>query len=483
MRARAFLAILTPALLLAAPATAAEKRPKPARKEADLNDPAVQLQLGQRLEARGDVAAALQLYQAALAARPNDEAALRAAANALMRMGFPAAAHDYLAALVRLRPNDAPARLALAAALNAREEPTAALEQLQAAEAAGAPPAPLWTQRGIAYDLSGDQAQAQQAYSRAINAAPGDFTIPLKLALSLAISTEYPAALQILQQWANNPAAVDQVRRTLAMVYALSGQTDFAVEIAQSVMAKDAAEAMRPFYARVAGLPPAQQALAGHFNRLPPVQAQAQAIIEQAPQQPITQPPITQPPITQPTLARPEPEQAGPEPAMPSHPRPEARSEPAPPAAAASATGQPPVVVTGIGKAVVVPAAPAGDPGAGGRRDDKGVAVSTGVDRQAPDQAPAASAEGAFWVQVASLPSRDGLAAEWTRVREAGGVAVAKWVPHVAEADVGGVRRYRLLLGPFASFQEAGGLLGDLSAKGLSGVVKKATVAPEPLHR
>lgn len=480
MRARAFLAILAPALLLADPASAAEKRPKPARKEADLNDPAVQLQLGQRLEARGDVAAALQLYQAALAARPNDEAALRAAANALMRLGFPAAAHDYLTALVRLRPNDAPARLALAAALNAREEPAAALAQLQAAEAAGAPPAAVWTQRGIARDLMGDQLQAQQDYSRAINAAPGDLTIHLKLAVSLAISKDYPAALQILQQWANNPAAVDQVRRTLAMVYALSGQTDFAVEIAQSVMAKDAAEATRPFYARVAALPPAQQALAAHFNRLPPVQAQAQAIIEQAPQPAIIQPTLTP---TEPVQPEPRPQRE-----MPPLPRPEARSVPAPPTAAAPATGKPPVVVSGIGKTVVVPAATdggaaAGITDAGDRSDGKAVAVSTGVDRQAPDQAPAASAQGAFWVQVASLPSREGLVAEWTRVREAGGVAVAKWVPHVAEAEVGGSKRYRLMLGPFRSFQEAGGLLGDLSARGLSGVVKKATVAPEPLHR
>lgn len=229
-----------------------------------------QVNLGRRFEARGDTETALGLYQKAVNERPNDEAALRALVGLAVRTNRAGAVYEHAARLAEIHPRDGEAQVWLAASLNEKARPAEALTALERAETAGpgAYAGLLWTQRGIAHDLLGNALEAQRAFSHAITLNPGEWRLPMRLALSLALQGDYPAALRILQMQVNDPAMEQPVRETLAIIYALSGQTEQAMEIARSATDKDLADSQRGYLALLPTLPPAARAYAAHYRRI-----------------------------------------------------------------------------------------------------------------------------------------------------------------------------------------------------------------------
>ncbi len=234
---------------------------------AALRDPDRLVAIGQRAELRGQPSVALGFYERALAIDPRHLPASRASAELGLRyqLGNEVALARRWAALA---PKDAAAQLLVADACLYHGQLNDAEAALTAAAALGADAAAIGARKGLARDLAGDFEAAQLAYAQALSATRDPRAITMRLALSLALSEDYPAALQLLQGYANVPGDNGDVRRTLAKVYAVSGQPEAAGEIMRAAGGDDVAKAMAPYYARLASLPKTVQADALHFDRL-----------------------------------------------------------------------------------------------------------------------------------------------------------------------------------------------------------------------
>ena len=132
--------------------------------------------------------------------------------------------------------------------------------------ALGAPEAEIAGDRGLAYDMIGDPGRAQQDYALALR-RNDDPELRRRMALSLAISGRREEALRVIdaQLRRNDRAAW----RTQAFVLALTGDTAGANRTARSVMPAGSAEAMAPFFARLAALDPGAKGAGRPFRPFP----------------------------------------------------------------------------------------------------------------------------------------------------------------------------------------------------------------------
>ena len=236
----------------------------PASAQDDDELPAVSRAVVQPLPARGSYELNAALTR--LAANPRDVSALLDAGAAAMTLGDTEAALGFLGRADQLSPGNPRVKSALASALLRNEDPFAAIPLFDAAERAGARDAALAGDRGLAYDLVGDNPRAQGYYRQALAAAPND-EIVRRLALSQAIGGDKKAAEATLlsQLRRNDPAAW----RTRAMILAIVGEPEEAVKIAYGTMPRDLANSMAPYLRYMGRLTPAQQAAAANFGHFP----------------------------------------------------------------------------------------------------------------------------------------------------------------------------------------------------------------------
>lgn len=265
--------------LLAVPAEAARTRvrAKPAGASVmALKDPARLVGLGQAMEERGSFANAYGFYNRALEIDPRFAPALQHGGNLALQQGDGALAFGYFAAWASQAPDSAGAFLGMGMSLNLRQQPGEALPVLQRALMLGAARGVVAAQWGIALDLLGRPRDAQIAYGEALQALPDDRQTTRNLALSLAISGDNAAAMQLLQRYANDSEASD-IKRTLALVKALAGDLPAAAEIAGKSLPPAEARAMTAIYARLPALSNRDKAAAVILGRLPADAASAQA--------------------------------------------------------------------------------------------------------------------------------------------------------------------------------------------------------------
>ncbi len=201
-----------------------------------------------------------------LAANPRDISALVDAGNAALTLGDNDAALGFFGRADQLSPNDPRVKSALASALVKNEDPFGAIPLFEAAERAGAL-GNLAGDRGLAYDLVGDNLTAQRYYRQALATAPQNDEIVRRLALSQAIGGDRKGADATLltQLRRNDPAAW----RTRAFMLAILGDTEEAVKIATGTMPRDLSGAMVPYLRYMGRLTPAQQAAAANFGHFP----------------------------------------------------------------------------------------------------------------------------------------------------------------------------------------------------------------------
>lgn len=449
----------------AAPAQAAGKR----RGELTL-DAGTSLSLGKRLEARGDNEGALGLYQKALTENPNDLEALRALVGLAVRTGRAGLVPDEAARLAARQPDDMAAQVWLAASLNERRQPQEALAVLARAETATANPVPglLWTQRGIAHDLLGAHLEAQRAFSQAVTLAPGERALPMRVALSLALQEDYPAALRILQTQVNDPVMEQPVRETLAIIYALSGQTDTALEIARTAVPGVLAETQRAYFAALPGLPPAAKAFAAHFRRIPQDALGARAVpVPDTERQAERQPEHRPGPEAGIDVFEVAPTSVA-DPAAEPQPAPEPQPVPVPPAEGAGALPEPKLVRVAES---MVPAQ---------RVSAQGTPEQAAPEQAAPEKAVPANS---YWLQLASLHEPGRLDPAWRETTARAPDLLAGRTPYFEAQTVKGSPVYRLMLGPFASFAEARDMAGKLGASGIKSVIRRNVADIEPLKR
>ncbi len=214
----------------------------------------------------GPESQALNSALSRLGRNPKDVVALIDAGNAALAMGDVDAAVGFFANADSIQPNSPRVRAGLAAALVQNGNPFDAIPLFTEAEGAGGMDPRLNADRGLAYDLVGDNATAQKYYRLALAASPSD-EVKRRLALSLAIAGNRAGMEEVLMpllQKADKPAY-----RTRAFALAILGKPDEAVTIAYQSMPQDLAVGISPYLRYMPRLTKAQQAAAANFGHFP----------------------------------------------------------------------------------------------------------------------------------------------------------------------------------------------------------------------
>ena len=131
---------------------------------------------------------------------PTDFQSLIGAGKSALEMGDAQAAAGFFARADEVNPRSPLPQAGMGAVSVANGDPQAALPYFRRAQQLGAPLATFACDRGLAYDLMGQQSQAQADYRVAMAGRDGD-EARRRLALSLAISGNRDGALQLEALW------------------------------------------------------------------------------------------------------------------------------------------------------------------------------------------------------------------------------------------------------------------------------------------
>lgn len=229
----------------------------------------VYAQSGQMVQATppAEAVAALNRHLASLSRNPQDVNALLGAGQAALDLGDVQAANGFFTRANMVDGRNGRARLGLAVVQIALKQPAEAAANFDAAAALGVGAQAHLAERAMAYDLTGQQAKAQQDYRAALQMNPADRVAQLRYAVSLGISGNLAEAEQQLQ-----PALGEGDReawRMRAFILAMNGRIADARSIMQSSMPKGLAEALDPYMQRLPLLSATQKASAVHYGEYP----------------------------------------------------------------------------------------------------------------------------------------------------------------------------------------------------------------------
>ncbi|WP_443971717.1 SPOR domain-containing protein [Sphingobium sp. CR28] len=202
-----------------------------------------------------------------LSRSPQDIQALLGAGEAALDLGDVQAANGFFTRANMVAPNNGQAKLGLAVVSIQLKQAREAATYFDEAAALGAGAQNHLNERGLAYDLTGQQAKAQQDYQTVLRTNPSDSLARLRYAVSLGISGRVAEAEAELQ-----PSLSAQDReawRARAFILAMNGRLADARKITQTVMPKGLADALDPYIARASLLDAGQKAAAFHYGEFP----------------------------------------------------------------------------------------------------------------------------------------------------------------------------------------------------------------------
>jgi len=200
-----------------------------------------------------------------LAADPQNLAALVRAGELALRLDDATAAAGFFARAERIDPRSARIKAGLGSLLVGEERPGEALRRFAEAEALGADPRGFVADRGLAYDLIGEQERAQRDYRAALRYGSNDETVR-RYALSLGISGKRDEAYAVLEPLLRRSDR--GAWRSRAFILAMSGDPVGASQIATSMLPPGMAQGLQPFFDRLPSLPAADRAFAVHFGEV-----------------------------------------------------------------------------------------------------------------------------------------------------------------------------------------------------------------------
>jgi Flp pilus assembly protein TadD len=202
-----------------------------------------------------------------LARNPGDIAALLRAGWASLGLDDTQAALGFFRRAQAIQPQNGEVKAGLASASLRQGDPVSAVRLFAEAEAAHAPMVRYAADRGLALDLVGNNAAAQQLYRQALTQQNDPETVR-RLALSQAIAGDQRASdatlLPLLQR--RDLAAY----RTRAFALAILGKGEEAVSIAQTMLPATISNRMAPYLRYMPRLTRAQQAAAANLGQFPP---------------------------------------------------------------------------------------------------------------------------------------------------------------------------------------------------------------------
>lgn len=200
-----------------------------------------------------------------LAADPNNVQALVRAGELALKLEDPTAAATFFARAARIDPRNPRIKAGEGSLLVTAERPGEALRHFGEAESLGGDVRSFAADRGLAYDLIGEQDRAQREYRFALRAAEDDET-RRRYALSLGISGKRELALKEIE-----PLLRKSDRgawRSRAFILAMGGDKAGAERIATTMMPAGMAQGLQPFFEILPSLRPADRAFAVHFGEV-----------------------------------------------------------------------------------------------------------------------------------------------------------------------------------------------------------------------
>ena len=209
----------------------------------------------------------LKLALGRLARDPRNLDALIAAGTASLELDDVDAAIGFFGRAAELAPDDPRIKVGKAAAYVRTRRPDEGLRLFQEAEAQGVEVVRLAGDYGLAWDLVGNNREAQLRYRRALAAAPGNDEVSRRLALSYAIdgnAQAFEATLLPLLERRDFSAY-----RTRAFGLAILGKADDAVAISEAAMDRQMAAKLEPYLRFMPQLTKAQQAAAANLGIYP----------------------------------------------------------------------------------------------------------------------------------------------------------------------------------------------------------------------
>lgn len=221
-----------------------------------------QVAVGGRGEAPSD---ALARNMKVLGTSPNSFDALIGAGRASLALGDSQAAAGFFGRAEEAWPASPLPQAGMGAALALEGDGAAALQYFARATQRGATQASIGADRGLAYDLVGQHAQAQADYRAALSGRDGD-EARRRLALSLAISGQKAEALSLLSPLMARGDAAGA--RTRAFVLALTGDANGAKSAIEAAMPGSSSN-MAYFFRKLPALRSEQKAAAVNLGIFP----------------------------------------------------------------------------------------------------------------------------------------------------------------------------------------------------------------------
>jgi len=206
---------------------------------------------------------------ATIGRNPRDVPALIEAGDAARAMQDYAAAIGFYRRADEASPGNARVKAGMGSAFVLSGDPVSAIPLFDEAEKAGATPGLISGDRGLAYDLVGDNASAQRQYAMALPATSGAVAdeVRTRLAVSQAIGGDGDTAYRTLLPLLNKQDKPGW--RTRAFTLAIKGDTNEAVDVAQKILPAPLAQNIAPYLRYMPRLTRAQQAAAANLGRFP----------------------------------------------------------------------------------------------------------------------------------------------------------------------------------------------------------------------
>ena len=238
------------------------------REQDDIDEPASPARMAQVPSAQGPSKPTAELNAALsrLARDPRNVSALVDAGQAALRMGDTQAALGFYTRADQVSPNNGRIKIQIGSALVLANEPADAVKYFDAAESANADLTSFALDRGLAYDLLGDNRQAQGWYQVALSRGVNE-EATLRYAISLAISHDLRTAETLLSPLIQKQDRAGWRARTFAL--AINGDEAQAVSISRAMMPPQLAEAISPYLRYMPRLTRSQQAAAANLGRFP----------------------------------------------------------------------------------------------------------------------------------------------------------------------------------------------------------------------
>jgi Flp pilus assembly protein TadD len=213
------------------------------------------MRIGNAARAGGDYSNAISVFRRAAEIEPRLPEPFVAVGDALLAQGsVNEAIVAYNSALAR-DSTSAPALQGLARAYIATGRPELALVPLNRALALRPDDPRVLVLLGVVADVEGQHQRAQEYYGQGLRRAPGDAALTVDLALSQALSGDYPKAIALLQPLALAPSGTAQERQTLALIYGLEGSVAEAARLGRIDLDEAAVEHNLAYYQTLRELP------------------------------------------------------------------------------------------------------------------------------------------------------------------------------------------------------------------------------------